>query len=283
MSAVMATGDAQLDGILGLVDRSDRTRSNGMDSHFSQEPEPLRRPVPPAAPYPIDALGPILGPAARRIREVVCAPDALCGQSILAATSLAVQPHADVWIDGRRDLLSLWAVSIAESGERKSAVDTTALEPHRAHERSALAAYKQERAAFDVDKTAYESASRNAGHGKDKDQEAIAAAINKVGAPPEPPLKPLLIVGTPTVEGLHKLYRDGLPSLGLFHDDAAEFLGGHAMNQTTARSRPLAFRSFGIAASSTGSGERRRREVLRPTLGAAPDDATRDRRERTER
>jgi hypothetical protein len=235
LSAVIATGDEQLDDILGRIDRDSsngRAPSNGrdsQDSQLSQEPEPLRRPVPPAAPYPIDALGPVLGPAARRICEVVRAPDALCGQSILAAASLAVQSQADVWIDGRRELLSLWAVSIAESGERKSAVDQIALEPHRAHERTALAAYKQQRSNYDVDLVAYESASRHASKGKD--QEAIAASIKKLGGPPEPPLKPLLLVGTPTVEGLHKLYRDGLPSLGLFHDDAAEFLGGHAMNQ----------------------------------------------------
>lgn len=192
------------------------------------EPEPLRRPLPPAEPYPLDALGDVLGAAAQRMRDTVQAPDALCGQSVLAAASLAVQAHADVLVDGRREPLSLWAVTIAESGERKSAVDRIALEPHREHERAALAEYKHARKLFELDAQAFEAASRAASRGKDPD--AIRAALGKLGAAPEPPVKPIWIVGTPTIEGLHKLYKFGQPSLGLFHDDAAEFLAGHAMS-----------------------------------------------------
>jgi hypothetical protein len=209
--------------------KSNGRAADSQDSQLSQEPEPLRRPVPPAAPYPIDALGDVLGPAAKAIHAVLRAPDALCAQSILTAASLAVQAHADVVVDGRREPLSLWAVSIAESGERKSAVDLIALEPHKTHEREALKLYKTERAEFDVTLAAHESAGRHAAKGKDPD--AIASALRNLGQAPEAPLKPFLLVSTPTIEGIHKLYKEGLPSLGLFHDDAAEFLGGHAMNQ----------------------------------------------------
>ena len=87
------------------------------------EPEPLHRAVPAAGGYPVDALGPILGPACRRMADVLQAPEALCGQSLLAAASLAVQQHADIGIDGRHELLSLWCLSIAESGERDQAVE----------------------------------------------------------------------------------------------------------------------------------------------------------------
>jgi Protein of unknown function (DUF3987) len=232
MSAVAKeTGDPQLDRILTQLDAVHMSDRNSQNSQLSQEPEPLRRPTPAACPYPIDALGPVLGPAARRICEVVRAPDALCGQSLLAAASLAVQSHADVSIDGRRELLSLWTLSIAESGERKSAVDAIALEPHKAHERLALIEYTQETALYCIEHQAYESACRHATNGKDHNPESIAHAIRAIGQAPRPPLKPVLVVRSPTIEGLHKLYRDGLPSLGLFHDDAGEFLGGHAMNR----------------------------------------------------
>ena len=43
------------------------------------EPEPLRRPLPPAAPYPVETLCEVLGNAVQRIRAVVQAPAALCG------------------------------------------------------------------------------------------------------------------------------------------------------------------------------------------------------------
>src|SRR5688572_4662354 len=77
------------------------------------EPEPLRRPLEPPSPYPLDALGPVLSATAKRIHEVVQAPAALCGQSVLAAAALAAQQHADVTVDGRTEPLSLYAVTIA--------------------------------------------------------------------------------------------------------------------------------------------------------------------------
>ena len=49
------------------------------------EPQPLRRELPPAEPYPIGALGDVLGPMARGILDTVQCPDAVAGQSVLAA------------------------------------------------------------------------------------------------------------------------------------------------------------------------------------------------------
>jgi len=193
------------------------------------EPELLRRPVPPPKAYPVDSLGDILGPAADRIHSVVQAPLALCGQSILAAASLATQAHADVLIDGRRELLSLWALSIAVSGDRKSSADRLALEAHREHERGALENYAQKETLFKAELAAHKSASIMASKGKDQD--VIKKALVSLGPEPEPPLNPLLFIGTPTIEGIHRLYKDGLPSIGVFHDDAGEFIGGHAMNK----------------------------------------------------
>jgi hypothetical protein len=54
-------------------------------------PEPprlLMRESPPADPFPIDALGDALEPAARAIHDRVQAPLAICGQSVLAAAQL---------------------------------------------------------------------------------------------------------------------------------------------------------------------------------------------------
>lgn len=192
-------------------------------------PEPLRRPVPPAAPYPMDALGGILGPAVKRIHAVVKAPDAVCAQSVLAAASLAVQSHADVVMDGRREPLSLWAVTVAESGERKSAVDGLALAAHIEYERQALQAFSDEKEAHELDSLAYETAKRSSAKGKTEAE--IKHKLENMGPAPKPPLEPILLAGTPTIEGLHKLYKNGQPSIGLFHDDAGEFLGGHAMSK----------------------------------------------------
>lgn len=196
---------------------------------FASAPEPLRRPLPPALEYPLDALGSLLGDAAKAIHAVVQAPAGLCGQSILAAASLAVQSHADVSISGSVEPLSLWHVSIGASGERKSAADHWALSAHVEFEREQAEAWRLAMAAHDVDLSAYKAAARAAE--KKKDAAAIRDALHALGAPPDAPLLPWLLLSEPTMEGLHKAYQYGRPGIGLFNDDAGDFLGGHAMNK----------------------------------------------------
>lgn len=195
-------------------------------------PEPLRRPLPPSAPYPLDALGEMLGQAVARVHAVVQAPAALCGQSFLAATSLAVQGHADVMIDGRREPLSLWHVTVGVSGERKSAADGWALRAHKIFEHEQADAYRHAINDYKLQAAAHEAATRQAkaGNGK-KDVAEIRRKLEALGTPPESPLLPLLMLSEPTLEGLHKLCIHGRPSVGLFNDDAGDFLDGHAMNR----------------------------------------------------
>lgn len=123
---------ADLDGLPRAANRAGPVRT---------EPEPLRRPVAPPEPYPLSALGSILAPAAESLQRVIQAPDAICGASLLAAASLAVQGLADVTIDGRTHPASLWMLTIAESGERKSAVDAEAMRPAREYEKALAAEY----------------------------------------------------------------------------------------------------------------------------------------------
>ncbi len=101
----------------------------------SEPPRPLMRELPPADPFPVDALGNVLAPAARAIHDRVRAPLAICGQSVLAAATLAVQGHANVELPtGHAKPLSSYFVSVAATGERKSAVDQEALWPVRKRE-----------------------------------------------------------------------------------------------------------------------------------------------------
>lgn len=192
-------------------------------------PELLRRPSAAPAAYPLDALGDCLGMAAERLHAVLQCPAALCGQSLLSAASLAAQAQADVVIDGRHEPLSLWHVTVAESGERKSAADQWALRAHRDHERDAADEYRQAQAAFEIAAGAHRAAMRKAE--SKADAAAIREAMADAGTAPEPPLSPLLLLSEPTLEGLQKLYQAGRPSLGLFNDDAGDFLGGHAMSR----------------------------------------------------
>jgi hypothetical protein len=201
-------------------------------STFVSAPEPLRRPMLSACEYPLEALGSLLGGAAKRIHAVVQAPAGLCGQSVLAAASLAVQSHADVNLSGSVEPLSLWHVSIGASGERKSAADHWALLAHAEYERTEADAWRLAMATYDIDLSAWKAAERIAAQsGKRKDAEAIRTALHNLGAPPEAPLLPWLLLSEPTMEGLHKAFQFGRPGIGLFNDDAGDFLGGHAMNK----------------------------------------------------
>lgn len=101
--------------------------SNGSGNSSRTEPYPLWRELPPPEKY--QALGSILAPAAKRLRETIKAPDGICGQSILAAAALVAQSPRDFEIDGRQFPLSENFMSIAESGDRKTAVDTEVLNP----------------------------------------------------------------------------------------------------------------------------------------------------------
>jgi len=232
--ALLATNAERLDP--PLPEREVRTIAASYDRYAApdhtapgaEEPEPLRRPVPLAGAYPMAALGDILSPAAQRIHDVVQAPDAICGQAVLAAASLACQAHADVLIDGRREPLSLWCLSVAASGERKSAADDIALEPHRNYERLAADEYSGQLTRHEAEMAAHDAAKSQAK--KQKEMSAVERELLSLGAAPDAPLQPWLLVTTPTVEGLHKLYHNGQPALGLFHDDGGEFIGGHSMN-----------------------------------------------------
>lgn len=197
------------------------------------EPEPLRRPTPPPKPYPIAELGPILRPACEAIRRVIQAPDAVCAASLLAAASLATQGLADVRIDGRVIPLSLWLVTIAESGERKSAVDAEAMrgaheaerELHAAYAES-FAQYQREQEEWDAKRDAARSQVINKAKGV-----GLAQALCGVGEAPLAPLQPNMIAADLTAEGLTKLLRDGRPSVGVMSDEGGLVLGGHGMTK----------------------------------------------------
>ena len=191
------------------------------------DPEPLDSVLLEGEEYPTAALGKVLGDAAKAIQLDTQAPAGIIGPSVLGAASLAVQAFANVRNGGRSDPLSLWFVTVAESGDRKSSVDSLALAAHRAVERDGKDAYDADRSAHEIELSVYEAEASKAKGSKD----GLKDALTKLGPKPEPPLSPWLLVTEPTLEGLHRLLITGRPSVGLFNSDAGEFLGGHAMSK----------------------------------------------------
>jgi uncharacterized protein DUF3987 len=52
-----------------------------------------------------------------------------------------------------------------------------------------------------------------------------------LGAPPRPPLLPILTAPEPTIEGLVKAWVNAPAALGLFSAEGGQFIGGHGMSQ----------------------------------------------------
>lgn len=196
-----------------------------------EPPRPLTRSIAEAEALPLDALGLVLADAAEAIHRKVRAHLSICATSVLAAVNYAVQGHADVELpNGQSRPLSLYFVSIAESGDRKSSTDHEALRPIYAREADLRDQYEASLPIYLNDKLAYDRARDTALKANAKaDRSIIRQALDRLGPPPAPALKPSLLCSEPTYEGLFKLFALGQPSLGLFSTEGGSFLGGHGM------------------------------------------------------
>ena len=197
-------------------------------------PLPLYRPLAPAPEYPVQALGPVLAPAARAIAGQAQCAIACAANSVLAVASLAAQGRADALLPigqgGKRTPLSLYLLTVLESGERKSTADNFALKPVRDYERELAEAEAGERQAWAVKQAAHETAAKELHRTLKKDRTALEAALHQLGPAPLPPLLSLIAPGgDQTFEGLFRVYQGGRPSLAMLCDDGATFLGGHSL------------------------------------------------------
>jgi hypothetical protein len=184
------------------------------------EVQPLRRPHQTAEPFPLDALGVKLGAAVKAVQATLKAPDALCAQSFLAGAAVCAQGIADLELHCGRIPLSEFFLTIAESGERKTAADNHAKRPHAAWQKEEYRQFNDDLRQFKDNHEAFEKAR------KDAIREGKECSL------PEPPAPrmPMLFSEDPTFEGVFKLLETGLPSIGIFSDEGGRMLGGHAMN-----------------------------------------------------
>lgn len=196
-------------------------------------PQPLLREIAPGQTFPIEALEPLRS-AVEAVQSMTQAPVAIPAASALAVASLAVQGFADVETLGGVRPVSLYALTIARSGERKSSCDAPLMKAVRDHEkdqsdaqRDACISWENERALWKGER---EKILSEAKKGKGEKRVAAQADLEALGAEPAAPPSTDRTVTEPTFEGLTKLFGVGQPSLGLFSDEGGQFLGGHAMN-----------------------------------------------------
>ncbi|MFT5709328.1 MAG: hypothetical protein ACI8QT_000014 [Halioglobus sp.] len=174
--------------------------------------------------YPVEQLGPLLGGAAKAIADAVQSPLETAAHSILTVAAFTAHSLANVVIDVRTIPLSLFVLTISESGERKSSSDKLAASGLEAHQKKLLEAYPE---LLKDHKDAEAIYKKNYGEALKGDNPAgdLAQLVE-----PLPPPTPIILAQEPTLEGLQKSFISGLPSQALFTDEGGQFLGGHAMN-----------------------------------------------------
>jgi hypothetical protein len=173
-------------------------------------------------PYPIEVFSPTLRSTAEALVNGMQASPAIIGQSLLAAAALVTQSLADVEIDGRSIPLSIFAITIADSGERKSAVDRIVLSEIRKRESQRHMEYRIKmklwRAAQQRQKPVSENSKK---HPQTKGSQAVEDAEPAPG---------IILIEEPTFEGIFKFFAKGAHFLGLFSDEGGRLTGGYAMN-----------------------------------------------------
>lgn len=173
----------------------------------------------PAPIFPIASLGKKIESAARVITEQVGAPLEMVCSSMLAGAALCVQQFYNIEAFGSQRPISLFFVTIAESGERKSTVDKIVLSEHYKWRKEKEKIYQDEKSRYISDLEEW----KNNQHSKDASKPKYPK--------PTMPKAPVLFMSEPTVEGIFyclKFHRD---SIGLFADEGGAFLGGHSMKQ----------------------------------------------------
>jgi hypothetical protein len=209
-----------------------------------REMEPLQVDSNPSLPYPIELLPPILRDAIRDKQRIIQAPLPLIASSVIASANLAVQSYANVeTIDGRVVVISLFFLTEAVSGERKSTVDFFALTAHREFDERLAKEALEHRHQLEASLVIWERRKENFKKRQDalhKSGKALsredenAAFLEQVG--PKPAQwqgVPVRIVRDSTTEGLEKHFAIST-TLGLFSDEGATFLGGYSMSADNA-------------------------------------------------
>ncbi|MGX1202262.1 YfjI family protein [Marinobacter sp. MBR-105] len=202
--------------------------------------------------YPIDALGEVLGEVAASLAGVVMVPRGIAAQSVLASATLAGQPLVDV-ARGKafRSPISLFFLSVADSGDRKSTVDKLALLPVHEWQEARARELKAQEPHYRAGREAWEASykalkqkhSKAVEESTGKDFEAFAKALTAMELNrPSPAPIPHILIQEPNAEGLYAHLRDGMPTAGIFTDEGIGFFGGHGMTDES-RGRMLAIMS----------------------------------------
>jgi len=187
-------------------------------------------------PFPVGALPSIVQDAVYDAQRQTNAPLELCVASALSAMSLAAQHGYDVERPGGLvSPVSLFTLSIAESGERKSTVDALFTRPIKDFVSQKRDEFEAKISEFNVeselwlrDKNALTKAKRN--RQDEMFEETIRTKLIELELrKPVPPQLLQLLYSDTTQQALLEGLRSSWPSAGLFSDEGGVVLEGAAL------------------------------------------------------
>jgi 5S rRNA maturation endonuclease (ribonuclease M5) len=206
-----------------------------------QEPQPLIAKSEPFH-YPLDALPIRIKNAVIEVRDFVQAPVALVATAALSAVSLAVQAHVDVQrAEGLTSPCGIFALTVAESGERKSSSEAYFMRAIRDYEKARCEAAKAILKEHDAQIVIWESM---LGGLKDrlrqdkKTNKSTSITEREISqhydSKPIAPRVPRLVYDDVTPEQLGFKLAKEWPTGGLMSAEGGTVLGSHGMGKDNA-------------------------------------------------
>lgn len=191
-------------------------------------------------PFPLYALPPTIKRAVEECVHFSQPPIPLAVASALSSVSVAAQGLIDV---ARGESLigpvSLYMLTLAESGERKTTIDNFFTEPIRKWERKKREQFKDDIKNFEVDNTNWNALMEGLKEALKKSKknedvqkiESLQLEIKElITKKPKVPILPRIIYVDYTPEALGSMLASGHHSAALISNEGGTFLGAHGMN-----------------------------------------------------
>lgn len=189
--------------------------------------------------YPIYSFHNLVRDALLEVRHNSQAPDALIAASFLTAMSISCQSDIDIELPtGQIRPVSLFVATIADSGERKSSVDSLVCEPIYAYDEEHAEAYAKALTAYQGElrywKTINASLQRKITKAQDNGQSTEhlrAELIEHAAQKPTEPIRNRLIHQSITRRPLMNTLRGDSKSIAILSDEGELVLKGGAMDE----------------------------------------------------
>lgn len=190
-------------------------------------------------PFPVHVFPPIIRNAVYEVEQHTQAPQALIAASVLGVISLACQNRIDVCrLNNLCSPVSLFVLTLAESGERKSTVDKLLMKPLYQLEEEWFEKYTQdlivwrnEETAFNVEKKAMMSKLKSDIR-RNKDHSTTNERLKALlAASPKAPVRFRQIFNDATPAAIKDYLSGCWRSIGLMSDEAGTIFNGYALNE----------------------------------------------------